>query len=405
MDDRSQRLEAAGIPPSPPVEEQRRRRKHLRELLAAHKLDGLIIYGSGPTNPDPVRYLSGYVHPFPRARSILVAPADGPIVLLIDTEWHQPAAQEMAWSSSVRLMPTPMPGRGRELTNAVSETLKHCGLHGGSVGLLGTDVAGVVEAAVAGSTADVDAEAGATIWDALVATPSEYDLRKIKETVAIADRGLSALADACEAGRSERAVCFEVLSVMASAGVEFQHANSISTHIDLGAYAQSESNLQPFLYTETPIEVGEQFWVDLIACHGGYYVDCDRTVSVGKPTAEQRHIYDACVAMYEAMLKVVRPGVSGHTVWKAARDVATEYGYSDHLNGVYLGHTTGLTISTSPVVSRNASGTLIEDQLLNIEPGIHIPDVGAACIENTLQVTASGPEVLNDASTDLIVVR
>jgi len=175
MDDRNQRLEAAGIPPSPPVEEQRRRQKRLRELLAAHKLDGLVIYGSGPTNPDPVRYLSGYVHPFPRAWSILVVPADGPIVLLIDREWHQPAAQEMTWSNSVRLMPTPTPGRGRELANAVSETLEHCGLHDGSVGLLGTDVAGVVEAAVAGSTAAVDAEAGATIWDALVATPSEYD--------------------------------------------------------------------------------------------------------------------------------------------------------------------------------------------------------------------------------------
>ncbi|AEN07013.1 Xaa-Pro peptidase family protein [Halolamina sp.] len=404
MDDRTQRARAAGVPPSPPAEERRRRRERLGELFAARDLDGLVVYGSGPTNPDPVRYLSGYVHPFPRARSVLVVPADGAAVVLVDRAWHLPAAREMAWVDDVRLMPTPTAGVSHKLADVVGGAINDCGLDDSVIGLLGIDVPTVVEAAVAGTASDVDPETGAAVWDALVATPSEYDLRTVERTAAIADEGLAALADACEAGRSERAVCFDVLSAMASSGAEFQHANSISTHVDVGAYAQSESNLQPFLYTETPLEVGEQFWVDVIACHEGYYVDCDRTVAVGEPTAEQRRIYNACAAMYDAMLAAVEPGVTGHAVWQAARDVAAEYGYADHLNGVYLGHTTGLTISTSPVVARDASGTLTEGQLLNIEPGIHVPDVAAACIENTLQVTADGPRVLNDAPVDLIVV-
>lgn len=404
MDDRTQRARAAGVPPPPPAEERRRRRQRLEDRLATRDLDGLVVYGSGPTNPDPVRYLSGYVHPFPRARSVLVVPADDAAVLLVDREWHRPAAREMTWVDDVRLMPMPTPGVGRELADVVGTALEGCGLHDGAVGLLGTDVPAVVEAAVAGAAADADPEAGAAVWDALVAAPSDYDLRGVERTAAIADEGLAALADACEAGRSERAVCFDVLSAMASAGAEFQHANSISTHVDVGAYARSESNLQPFLYTETPLEAGEQFWVDVIACHEGYYVDCDRTVAVGEPTAEQRRIYDACAAMYDAMLAAVDPNVTGHAVWRAARDVAAEYDYADHLNGVYLGHTTGLTISTSPVVARDAPGTLTEGQLLNVEPGIHVPDVGAACIENTLQVTADGPRVLNDAPVDLVVV-
>lgn len=107
--------------------------------------------------------------------------------------------------------------------------------------------------------------------------------------------------------------------------------------------------------------------------------------------------------MYDGIFGAVEPGVTGHAVWRAARDVAAEYGYADHLNGVYLGHTTELTISTSPVMAWDAPGTLTEGQLLNIEPGIHVPDVDAACIENTLQVTAGGLRVLNDTPIDLVV--
>lgn len=404
LDKCTQRAKAAGIPPSPPAKELHRRRKRLADLLAASDLDGLVVYGSGPTNPDPVRYLSGYVHPFPRARSILVVPSDGATVLLVDREWHQPAAREMASADDVRLMPTPTHEVGRELADVVGKTLNDCGLQHGAVGLLGTDVPAVVETAVVNGAATVHSDLGAAVWEALVATPSDYDLRKINQTAAIADEGLATLVDACKPDRPERAVCFDVLSAMASMGAEFQHANSISTHIDVGMHARSKSNLQPFLYTETPLKAGEQFWVDIIACHEGYYVDCDRTVAIGEPTAEQRHIYDACVAMYDEMLATVKPGVTGHTIWQAARSIAAEYGYEDHLNGVYLGHTTGLTISTSPVVACNVSDTLTEGQLLNIEPGIHVPDLGSACIENTLLVTSDGSRVLNDTPIDLIIV-
>lgn len=404
MSDRTHRARAAGVPSPPPAEERRRRWQRLSDRLVAEDLDGLVVYGSGPTNPDPVRYLSGYVHPFPRARSVLVISAAGTAVLLVDQTWHRPAAQEMTWVDEVRLLPKPTPGVGGELSDAVRAALDDCGLSDCAVGFLGTDVPAVVETAVAGAVADADREAGAAVWDSLVATPSEYDLRMVERTAAIADEGLAALAKNCEAGRSERAVCFDMLSAMGAAGAEFQHANAISTHVDMGAYARSKSNLQPFLYTETPLEVGEQFWVDVIACYEGYYVDCDRTVVVGEPNAEQRRIYEACAEMYDAMLAAVEPGVTGHVLWRTARDVAAEYGYEEHLNGIYLGHTTGATISTSPVVAQDVSAPVTEGQLLNIEPGIHVPNVGSACIENTLQVTANGPRVLNDAPIDLVVV-
>lgn len=402
MTDQVQRSRATGISVSPPTAERYRRWQRLVSRVIDAELDGIVIYGSGPTAPDPVRYFSGYVHPFPRARSLLLIPTNKRPILLIDQNWHQSPAEEMTWINDIRIVPSLTPDTPNRDSDQLRAALRDSGLCNTSIGLLSVDMPAAVQSSITDVVSDVRHKIGNSIWDSIVATPSDYDSDMMERTAQIADKALTTLTAACEAGRTEGEVCREMLSAMAEAGAEFQHANPISTHVDIGTYAKSKSNLQPFLYTETPIETGEQFWVDVIACYNGYYIDCDRTVVIGEPTAEQRRIYDACADMYEAMLKNIKPGVTGNAVYEAAQEIAAEYGYEDYLNGVYLGHTTGQTISTSPVVSHGVLTELTEGQFLNIEPGIHVPGVGSACIENTVQVTTDGPLVLNSAPIDLI---
>jgi Xaa-Pro aminopeptidase len=400
MGEELHRRRAAGVPPGPPPAERARRLRTLREALRDRGLDGAVVYGSGPTHPDAVRYLSGYVHPFPRARSLLVVPASGPTVLVIDREWHREAARAMTWVDGVRAVPERDPDA---LSAAVEAALADCGLTDGRLGVVDGDLPAAVLEAVSTAGSGVDTAFVPELWWDLVAAPTDHDVRGIRSAAEAADAGLAALASACRPGRSEREVCFDVLAELAAAGAEFRHGAAVSTHVDVGAYARSESNLQPFVHTETPLDRGEMFWVDLIVCRDGYYVDCDRTVAIGEPSAAQRTIYEACEAMYEAMVEAVEPGVTGRAVWRAGHDVAAEYGYEDRLNGVYLGHTTGSTVSVPPFVAPDETRTLAAGQFLNVEPAIHVPGTGSACIENTLFVGSEGTTVLNDAPTDLIV--
>lgn len=402
MRERVHRRRAAGVPPSPPSAECDRRLQQIRETLQERELAGLVVYGSGPTNPDAVRYFSGYVHPFPRAQSLLFVPDSGETVLLVDREWHLDAARAMTWVDDVRAMPNR--DRGAAFADTIGSALTDCGLENGRVGLLDDTLPAAILDAISAVDGELDPVFVPEIWHETVATPTEHDASRVERAAEAADAGLAALASACEPGRSEREVCFDVLAELAAAGAEFQHANSISTHVDVGAHARSESNLQPFLYTEAPLDEGEMFWVDVIVCRDGYYVDCDRTVVIGEPTAEQRRVYDACREMYAAMVAVVEPGVTGRTVWRTAHEVAAEYGYENYLNGVYLGHTTGITISSPPVVAPEETRELVAGQFLNVEPAIHVPGTGSACIENTLRVEGDDTTVLNDAPTDLIVV-
>src|SRR5919109_941479 len=99
--------------------------------------------------------------------------------------------------------------------------------------------------------------------------------------------------------------------------------------------------------------------------------------------------------MYEVMLAEARPGISGGELWEKANAVAEEAGYAAYSNHVYLGHTTGITTSSRPVVARGETEPLRAGSFLNVEPGIFVPGVGSACIENTLHITEAGAQPIN----------
>ena len=61
----TQLRKAQGVPPRPPDDEFERRIERVYDVLDEHGVDGVVVYGTGST-PDPIRYLTGYVHVFPR---------------------------------------------------------------------------------------------------------------------------------------------------------------------------------------------------------------------------------------------------------------------------------------------------------------------------------------------------
>ncbi|HET6658074.1 MAG TPA: M24 family metallopeptidase, partial [Gaiellaceae bacterium] len=164
------------------------------------------------------------------------------------------------------------------------------------------------------------------------------------------------------------------------------------------------SNVRPFLFTGNLLEEGQMFWLDLSACYAGCYTDTDRTISVGEPSAEQRALYDVTAEMYRVLLDGARAGVTGGELWEKGNQVAVDAGLADYLNHVYLGHTTGITTSSRPVVARGETAELVAGSFLNLEPGIFVPGVGSACIENTVHVTEEGAEPINRFGLEIHVV-
>lgn len=395
---------ARGIAPTPPDAERDRRVDALRRRLDASDLDGLVVYGSGAVNHDPIRYLANFVNVFPRAQSILVAPRRGSPILLVDREWNRPQAERMTWLSDVRVVPVDGRREFAALVATLETALADAGLASGRVGVFESSTPTIQMRALETAAADATFVDGSDVWADLVRTPTPHDVECVERAAELADAGLAAVVEAAAAGRSEREVAFHALETMAERGAEFVHGSPISTHVDVGAGSEGSSNLQPFLFTERRLESGEMFWVDLIASYEGYYVDCDRTVCVGTPSPEQRALFDVCAEMHEAMRTAIEPGVTGEELWRRGYDVAASAGYDDYLNAVYLGHTTGATISSSPTVEPGVTGELTAGQFLNVEPGLMHPEIGSACIETTHRVTDDGAEQVTQFDTGLHVV-
>lgn len=394
-----------GLAPKPPRAEQERRLERARRAIESQGLDAILVYGSAAVNADPIRYLAGYVHTFPSAASFLLLPLEAPPVLLVDQAWHVEEARKMSWVEDVR--PMPVAARrwlAEELASELASVLASAGLSRGRIGTFEAAMPGLYARVLAASVPDATLADGKPVWEELVASPTDYDVAMIEATARIADEGLAAAVDACGAGTPEYEFCLESLRRMASLGAEFLHGSGLSTHINTGSFSEVVSNVRPFLFSANRVELGQMFWLDLSASYGGCYIDTDRTISIGEPSPAQRELYDVTRAMYEALVEAARPGVRGGDLWEVGNRVAAEAGLADSSNHVYLGHTTGITTSERPVVAPGETGELRAGSFLNVEPGIFVPGVGSACIENTLRIGDDGARAINEFGIDIHVV-
>ena len=398
-------LKSKGLAPKPPVEEQKLRIDRCRKIMEAHDLDGILIFGSAATNPEPVRYLANYIHVYPSASSFFYLPVQGDPVLMIDQGWHVVEAKKMSWVEDVRYFPNvARRWLADELKKLFADILAGSGLKRGNLGVFDTEMpAGYMEI-LKEAGPDVRMLDAGPVWQDLVATPTEYDMAMIRKNALVADKGQETAARSFSEGRTEYEVCFESLSAMAAMGAEFLHGSGVSTHVNTGSFSDCVGNVRPYMFTARPAEKGQMFWFDLTASCAGYYTDCCRTISIGEPNKEQQKIYEVCAMMYRAMEEAVRPGVTGGEVWEVGNQVAEEFGWENNNNLVYLGHTTGITTSVRPVIVKGEKKEIKAGSFVNIEPGIFIPGVGSAGLENTLYVSEDDVKPINQYSLDLFVI-
>jgi Xaa-Pro aminopeptidase len=153
--------------------------------------------------------------------------------------------------------------------------------------------------------------------------------------------------------------------------------------------------------TSKRLKKNELVVIDLGVILGHYCSDMTRTVFLGRAPRRIREWYRAVDEARATAVAAVKPGAACREVDAAARKVLKKSGL-DRYFVHSTGHGLGLEVHEDPRVARNQSIRLAAGNVITIEPGIYVEDVGGIRIEDDVAVRSQGSEVLTRVTRELI---
>ena len=394
-----------GFSPELPQNEIDDRLRRLREGLKADGIDAAFIFGS-PLDPTWVRYYANYIPAVQVSEAMLfVSAKEKEPILLIDRDWYLAAAKEITGMKDIRVYPFVKYLHAREgMAEVFGKIISDHGLQNARIGLSLVTMPTLYYQAFTDAFTKVDFVDVTHTLNRMGEYKSPYDIKMVRESAAIADKGMAAAIEGCRAGATEYEAGVAAELAMCAAGCDFGVGATVRTHITIGSASTIPSNVRGYSYTGRILEKGDFFYIDLSTCYKGYYTDFCRTVSIGKPSKEQQRMYDCTMATHKKLLEMVKPGTKGEDLFKAGLQVALDWGYEpDQINNIWLGHGTGLMVSDSPFFQMGEDRSVQANMFVNIEPGLFIPKYGSTSVEDQLFVTESGNEIVTQTPREIHV--
>ncbi len=377
------------IPDGIPQAEVLNRLSRLKTLARERGLAGLVaVARSFYDRPANVAYLSNHFPPFPtgmfwgEARGLghaaLIIPLDGEPVLFFDTTVRRD------------LVPIKDCRHARNFSRSISDALREKQLAAARVGLLGDDLMPVamyreITQALPGLTL----EPADDLLTSLRLIKSEREQQLMRRACAICDIGYTATFNAIRDGATEAAVCGAGIGAAMTAGADF--IRYLRTHS--GPY--SAWGIRWPQAMDRVMRNGEMLALDLIGAYWGQQFDVLRSTVVGrKATEAQKKQMETALAATRAAVAAARPGVLAEDLVKAANHVIESQGFGKFARP-FIGHGIGYETMEPPLLAMGDRTPLRPGMVICVEPGINIPDVGGACIEEQILITDGAPEVLS----------
>jgi len=196
--------------------------------------------------------------------------------------------------------------------------------------------------------------------------------------------------------------------------------NQVSDLIDAG-YRQvgfpGGASVQVGEYTALPhgsiapqtIREGTIIMIDDGCTVQGYQSDITRTFVLGKPTSKMQSVFDIVKRGQTAALAAAKPGVPLESIDAAARKVVVDGGYGPGFKyfSHRLGHGMGMDGHEWPYLVKNnmfgwkTAVTAQPGMVFSDEPGIYIRGEFGVRLEDDMHITESGAELLTPPSESL----
>ncbi|RJP76897.1 MAG: aminopeptidase P family protein [Candidatus Zixiibacteriota bacterium] len=222
------------------------------------------------------------------------------------------------------------------------------------------------------------------------------EIEKIRKAAAITDEVFAEILKLIKPGVRELDISAEISYLHKKKGAD---GDSFTPIVASGP----RSALPHGLASDKKIKSGELVTVDLGCFYQGYASDLTRTVAVGSANGKMKTIYYLVLKAQTEAIAAARAGLKARELDEVARKIIRDGGHGEHF-GHGLGHGLGLEVHAEPRVSFLFEDVLKPGQVVTIEPGIYIPDMGGVRIEDDVLITDGSAEVITQSPRDLIVL-
>ncbi len=234
------------------------------------------------------------------------------------------------------------------------------------------------------------------IIETIAAVKDESEIKKIKHAVAITDRVFNEILGIIHPEMKELDVAAEISFRQRQHGAE-------SDAFEIIVASGERSVLPHGRATSKKIRKGEFVTLDFGCIYEGYHSDLTRTVSMGRPRNEASRMYRVGINAQKRAIKAAASGMMAKDLDAVARAYIKEKGYAKYFSHS-LGHGLGLQIHEPPRISMQSKARLQAGNVITIEPGIYIPKLGGARIEDDVLIRNGHCEVLSRSPKELLII-
>ena len=230
----------------------------------------------------------------------------------------------------------------------------------------------------------------------LRAVKDDEEVALMRAAQKVADAAFAYICSFIKPGQTEQEIRAELESYMLSHGGEGLSFDTILASGPNGA----NPHAQP---SSRKVRPGDMIVMDYGCVVGDYHSDMTRTVCLGEPTDEQRHVYDVVRQAHEECAAMARAGVIGKDVYDHSVKVISDAGYGDcYKHG--LGHGVGIEIHEQPNFNRLNTEPIPAGAVITVEPGIYLPGKFGIRLEDFGLVTEEGYEPFTESPHELTVI-
>jgi Xaa-Pro dipeptidase len=367
-------------------DEYRSRFARMQSAAAAEHFDLVLVYTTGVRNMyGNLLYLTGYYSFDPCIQGALLAPSHGEPQLILNFEWDLDRAGLTSWLDRKAMTFDRDLGAG---------LIRYCGQQGfqsARIGLVGhTYLPLSLYQQLSSGLPEAQLIPATPLVEQLRVIKSPAEIEAMRRAATLTHNGIMAGARALKAGVSELEILTICLHRMLAEG-----ADEIAFTPQVSFGKMTEVCMAPA--STNRLRRGDMVMFDMGCLYEHYLGDLSRTRVLGKPTAEQQRLYDLTLEAQDAAIAAVRPGIPAGEIDRIARDIIEKAGYGPAFNH-WLGRGEGLDLHERPFIEKGDAMVLQPGMVFSIEPGVYVPGLGGARVEETVLVTETGHEVISDMS-------